>query len=282
MWELDYKESWASKNWCFWTVMLEKALERPLDCKKIQPVYPKGNQSWIFIGRTDAEAEAAILWPPDAKYWLTGKDSNAGKDCTQEKGMIEDEMVGWNHWLNGHKFEQALRVGDGQGSLVCWRPWGCKESDTTVTELNWTLSTFAPLLHWILLCSSLFMSMHDLQLKTSLILLFKDKLLSKISILLQVMDIWASPVAQDGKDCAYNAGDSVQSLGQEDPLGEAIHSIILACGETHGQRSLVGHSPWGRKESDTTGRLTLSLSLDLWLGCAFCLDTHQEVNSVFR
>ena len=177
-------------------MMLEKALERPLDCKKIQPVYPKGNQSWIFIGRTDAEAEAAILWPPDAKYWLTGKDSNAGKDCTQEKGMIEDEMVGWNHWLNGHKFEQALRVGDGQGSLVCWRPWGCKESDTTVTELNWTLSTFAPLLHWILLCSSLFMSMHDLQLKTSLILLFKDKLLSKISILLQVMDIWASPVAQ--------------------------------------------------------------------------------------
>ena len=106
MWELDYKESWVLKNWCFWTVVLEKTLESPLDCKEIQPVHPKGNQSWIFIGRTDAEAETTILWPPDAKNWLIGKDPDAGKDWRQEeKGTSEDEMVGWHHRLYGHKFE---------------------------------------------------------------------------------------------------------------------------------------------------------------------------------
>ena len=104
MWELDYKESWASKNWCFWTVVLEKTLESPLDSKEIQPVYPKGNQRWIFIGRTDAEAETPIRWLPDVKNWLLGKDPDAGKDWRQEeKGMTEDEMVGWHHWL-GHEF----------------------------------------------------------------------------------------------------------------------------------------------------------------------------------
>ena len=131
MWELDYKESWVLKNWCFWTVVLENTLASPLDCKEIQPVHPKGNQSWIFIARTDAEAETPILWPPDAKTWLNGKDPNAGKDWRQEKGTTEDEMVRCHHWLDGHEFEQALGVGDGQGSLVCWSPWGHKESDTT-------------------------------------------------------------------------------------------------------------------------------------------------------
>ena len=105
MWELDYKESWMLKNWCFWTVVLEKTLESPLDCKKIQPVHAKWKQSWIFIGRTD-EAETPILWPSDAKKWLIGKDPDSGKDWRQEeKGMIEDEMIGWHHWLNGHEFE---------------------------------------------------------------------------------------------------------------------------------------------------------------------------------
>ena len=128
MWELNYKESWAPKNWYFWTVVLEKTLESPLDCKEIQPVHPKGNQFWIFIGRTDAEAEPPILWPPDAKNWLIGKDSDAGKDWRQEeKGTTEDEMVGWHHQLNRHEFEQALEVGDGQESLACCSPWGCKE-----------------------------------------------------------------------------------------------------------------------------------------------------------
>ena len=131
MWELNYKESWVPKNWRFWTVMLEKTLESPLDCKEIQPVYPKGDQSWIFIGRTDAEAETPILWSLDVKNRLTGKDPDAGKDWRQgEKGTRED-MIGWHHWLNGHEFEQAPGVGDGQGSLVCCSPWGCKESDTT-------------------------------------------------------------------------------------------------------------------------------------------------------
>ena len=119
MWDWDYKESWALKNWCFWTVVLEKTLESPLDCKKIQPVHPKENQSWIFIGRTDGEADIPILWPPDVKNWLTGKHSDTGKGWRQEeKGMTEDDMVGWHHQLDGHESEKALGVGDGQGSLA--------------------------------------------------------------------------------------------------------------------------------------------------------------------
>ena len=140
MWELDYKYSWAPKNWCFWTVVSETTLENPLDSEEIQPVHPKGNQSWIFIGRTDAEAETPILWPPDAKNWLLGKDPDAGKDWRQEeKGTTEDEMVGWHHQLDGHEFEQAPGVGDGQGSLAGCSPWGHKELDTT-KQLNWTES----------------------------------------------------------------------------------------------------------------------------------------------
>ena len=136
--ELDYKESWEPKNWCFWTVVLEKTLESPLDCKDIKPVHPKGNQSWIFIGRTDAETETPILWPPDAKKWLTGKDPDAGKDWRQEeKGTTENEMVGWHHQLDRHEFEQAPGVGDGQGSLACCSPWEWKEWDVT-EQLNWT------------------------------------------------------------------------------------------------------------------------------------------------
>ena len=136
MWELDYKESWTPKNWCFWTLVLKKTLESPLDCKEIKPVHPKGNQSWIFIGRTDAEAEAPVLWLPDAKNWLIGKDPDAGRDWRQEeKGTTEDEMMGWHHRLNEHEFEQALGVGDGQGSLACCTPWGGKESYMT-KQLN--------------------------------------------------------------------------------------------------------------------------------------------------
>ena len=133
----DYKESWALKNWCVWTVVLEKTLESPLDWKQIQPVHPKGNQPWIFIGRTDAEAETPIFWPPDAKNLLIGKDPDAEKDWRwEEKGTTEDEMVGRHRWLDEHEFEQAPGVGDGQGSLVCCSTWSCKESDTT-EQLNW-------------------------------------------------------------------------------------------------------------------------------------------------
>ena len=138
MWELDYKESWMQKNWCFWTVVLEKTLERPLDCREIQPVNPKGDQSWVFIGRTDVEAETPILWPSDAKSWLIGKDPDARKDWEQEeKGTTEDEMVGWHRRLNGHGSGWTPGVGDGQEGLGCCSSWGWKESDMP-EWLNWT------------------------------------------------------------------------------------------------------------------------------------------------
>ena len=138
MWELDYKEGWAPKNWCFLAVVLEKTLESPLDFKEIQSVHPKGNQSWIFIGRTDAEAETPILWPPDAKSWLIWKGPDARKDGGQEeKGTTEDEMVGWLHRLNGHGSGWTPGVGDGQGGLACCSLWGRKELDMA-EWLNWT------------------------------------------------------------------------------------------------------------------------------------------------
>ena len=129
MWELEHKEGWVPKNWYFWTVMLEKILESPLDCKEIQPVSPKGNESWIFIGRTDAKAETPILWPPDVKNWLIWKDPDSRKDWRQEeKGTTVDEMVGWHHRLDKREFDQAPGVGDGQGSLAWCSPWVCKET----------------------------------------------------------------------------------------------------------------------------------------------------------
>ena len=132
MWELDHKEGWASKNWFIWAVVQEKTLESPLDSKEIKPVNPKGSQFWIFIGKTDAEAEAAILWPPDVKNWLIGKDSDAGEDWRQnEKEATEDEMVGWYCQLNGHEFEQTLGDSERQGSLACCSSWDLKESDMT-------------------------------------------------------------------------------------------------------------------------------------------------------
>ena len=138
IWELDYKESWVQKKWCFWTVVLEKTLESPLDCKEIQPVLPKEDQSWVFIWKTDVEAEISILWLPDAKSWFIWKDPDAGRDWGQEKeGTTEDEMVGWHHWLNGHGFGWTPGVGNAQGGLACCSSWGRKGSDTT-EWLNWT------------------------------------------------------------------------------------------------------------------------------------------------
>ena len=139
MWELDCEESWALRNWCFWTVVLEKTLESPLDCKEIQPVHSIGDQSWVFFGRNDAKAEAPVLWPPHGKSWLIGKDSDARRDWGQEeKGMTEDEMAGWHQWLDGLEFEWTLGVGDGQGGLACCNSWGRRVGHDWVTELNWT------------------------------------------------------------------------------------------------------------------------------------------------
>ena len=136
MWELNHKEGWTSKNCCFLTAVLEKILESSLHRKEIKPVNSKGNQPWIFIGRTDAEAEAPILWPPSSKSQLIGKELDAGKDWGQkEKGATEDEVVGWYHWLNGHEFEQAPGDSEGQGRLVCWGAWVTK-SQTQLS--NWT------------------------------------------------------------------------------------------------------------------------------------------------
>ena len=138
MGELDCEENWVPKNWCFWTVVLEKTLESPLDCKEIQPVHSKGDQSWVFIGRTDAKAETPILRPPHEKNWLIGKDPDAGRDWGQEeKGMTEDEMAGWHHWLDRCEREWTPGVGDGQGGLVCCNSQGRKELDMT-EWLNWT------------------------------------------------------------------------------------------------------------------------------------------------
>ena len=129
MWELNCEERWMPKNWCFWTLVLEKTLESPLDSKEIQPVHPKGNESCIFIGRTDVETETPVLWPPDATSWLIWKDPDTGKDWRwEEKGIAEKEMVGWHHWLNGHEFEKTPRDSEREGSLVCYNPWGNKES----------------------------------------------------------------------------------------------------------------------------------------------------------
>ena len=149
MWELDHKEGWAPKNWCFWTVVLEKTLENPLDCKEIKPINPKGNQSWIFTRRTDTEAEAPILQPIDVKSQFTGKDTDVGKDWGQEeKGMAEDEVVGWYHRLNGHEFKLTPGVGDGHPSLACHSPWCWNELDTT-EWLNWTdLKAIQSIQHW--------------------------------------------------------------------------------------------------------------------------------------
>ena len=135
---LDYKESWAPKNWCFWPMVLEKILESPLDCREIQPVNPKGNQSWIFTGRTDGEAETPILGHLMQRIDSLEKTLMLGKiEGGRRRGMTENEMAGWHHWLNGHEFEQAPGVGDVQGSLGCYSPWGLKESNTT-EWLNWT------------------------------------------------------------------------------------------------------------------------------------------------
>ena len=143
MWKLDHKEGWGLKNWCFWIVVLEKAVQSSLDCKESQLVHSRGDQPWVFFGRNDAKAETPVLWPPHAKSWLIGKVSDAERDWGQEeKGTTEDEMAGWHHRLDGRESEWTPGVADGQGGLACCNSWGCKESDTT-EQLNWTERLYA-------------------------------------------------------------------------------------------------------------------------------------------
>ena len=145
MWELDYKKSWALKNWCFWTVVLEKTLESPLDCKEIQPVHPKGDQSWVFIGRTDAKAGTPIIWLPHAKSWLIGKDPDAGDWGREEKVMTEDKMTGWHHRLDGHEFEWTWSWWWTGRPGMLWFMGSQRAGHYWVTELNWTVANQVPL-----------------------------------------------------------------------------------------------------------------------------------------
>ena len=157
MWEFDSEESWALKNWCSWTVLLEKTLESPLDCKGIQLVHPKGNQSWVFIGRTDSEAETPILWLPNARSWLIRKDPDSGRDWgQQEKGTTEDEMVGWHDQLYGHEIEYTPGTGDGQGGLACCDSFSQRVRHYGVIELNWTKLNLWCLATWVVLFSFVF------------------------------------------------------------------------------------------------------------------------------
>ena len=206
MWELDCEEGWAPKNWCFWTVVLEKTLESPLDCNEIQVVHSKGDQSWVLFGRNDAKAETSVLWPPNVKSWLIGKDFNDGRDWGQEeKGTTEDEMAGWHHWLDERKSVWTPSVGDGQGGLECWDLWGCKESDTA-ERLNWTENVTG--LPWWLNSKE-----SNCQCRRS------------------QLDPWVGKIPWKRKR-------------QPTP--------VFLPGKSHGQRRLVGYSPWGHKELDRT------------------------------
>ena len=212
MWELHHKESWALKNWCFWTVVLEKTLESPLDCKKIKLVNPKGNQSWIFIGTTDAEAETPILWLPDANNWLIWKYHDTGKDWRwEEKGTTEDEMVGWQHWLDGHEFEQAPGIGDGQGGLVC-----CMQSmgsqrvrHNWATEQNWFLCLPVLMTYWVWQKLT-----HDIHFQ------IHGHLVSCVRHLVSIVVVWLLSRVQilcDPMDCSP-AGSSIHGIPQERTL----------------------------------------------------------------
>ena len=216
-------------NWSFWTVVLEKTLESPLDCKEIQPVHPKGDQSWVFIGRTDAKAETPILWPPRAKSWLTGKDYDAGRDWGQEeKGTTEDEIAGWHHWLDGQEFGWTLGVGDGQGGLACCDSWGRKELDTA---------------KWLIWSDLIWMCM-------------SEKAMAPYSSTLAWKIPWAEEPGRLQSMGSLRVGhDWATSLS----LFTFTHwrrkwqpTPVFLPGESQGQGSLVGCRLWGRTESDTT------------------------------
>jgi len=279
MWELDCEESWVPKNWCFWTVRLEKTLESPLDCKEIQPVHPKGDQSWVFIGRNDAKAETPILWPPHEKSWLTGKDSDAGRDWGQEeKGTTEDEMAGWHHQLDAHEFGWTLAVGDGQGGLACCNSWGHKESDTTErldwTELNWTDKQCGTSSDKKPNCYSYtgFWASGEFRdwwpFRGLSVLTFSLQVITWVRLLLIGWHLVAcllktSLVAQMVKRLSTMWETWVQSLGWEYSLEKemATHSSTLTLKIPWMEELGAGYYPWGPKESGHDWATSLSLSL---------------------
>ena len=231
MWELDCEENWAPKNCCFWTVVLEKTLESPLDCKEIQPVHPKG---WVFIGRTDAETETPVLWPPHAKSWLIGKDPEAGRDWGKE-GKAEDEMAGWRHQLDGHEFQWTPGVGDGQGGLACCDSWGRKESDTT-ERLNWTEHAHTHTqgcTHAYVDMTCIFMHLNVLRYRVW------------VKVLTVVISQWFYFLI-----CVFQMVCNAHEFGWHHQLNGPESEQIL--GDSEGQGSQSCWSPWGHKESDTT------------------------------
>ena len=229
-------------------------------CTKIQPVHPKGDQSWVFIGRTDVEAETPIFWPPHVESWLILKDPGAGKDWRQEeKGTTEDEMVGWHHWLDGHGFGWTLGVGDGQGGLACCSSWVRKELDMT-ERLNWNeliVSNFSRNRSNVFQSSCTILHSHQQFIRVPVSLHFTSTFLFLIIVIPVDMGV---PGDSHGKESTYNTGDLglISGLGRS-PRGG--HGNPLKCSyleNPHEQRNLAGYSPWGHKESDTTEWLSRS------------------------
>ena len=262
MWELDYKQSWALKNWCFWTVVLEKTLEGPLDCKEIHPVHPKGNQSWVFIGSTDAEAETPILWPPDAKSWLIWKAPDAGKDWRQEeKETAEDEMVGWHQWLNGHELGKLLALVMGREAWPA-AVHGVTKSRTQLR--NWTECVFT-CISMSRLCLCLSLSVVSMTVPVSVCTTVSMCLTMCLYACVYVHDYihvgvyvyvyvyeWASLVGQWWRTCLpmqHRFDPWVRKM----PLRRKWQPTpVFLLRKFHGERNLVGYSPWSHKELVTT------------------------------
>ena len=281
MWELDHKEDWGSKNWCFGTVVLKKILDSPLDCKEIKPVNPKGNQSWIFIERTDAEAEVPILWPPDVKSWLFRKDPDDGKDWRQEeKGTTEDKMLGWHHWLNRHEFEQA--PGLGEGSLECCSPWGRSELDMTerlnknnikvFSSIKWGLSFLTHIIYRVILWQWVpgspffffFFTIHWINTWINKWVNFR-------------WDFFSSPSRTNG-NVALTSGFK-HDLVKDNPLSIISSCVPFLGGERKRERVPKTHEGWGLCDESNRKRKRCStvfghLSLIFWESPAPWIEKH--------
>ena len=250
-WTIEKAECWRIA--AFWTVLLEKTIESPLDWKKIQPVHPERNESWIFIRRTDVETKTPILWPRDAKNWLSGKEPDPGNNWGwEEKRTTEDEMVGWHHWLSGCEFEWTPGVGGIQGGLVCCSAWGRKESDTT-EQLNWSgSSTYMAALHTAInpLGENCYPHFKDVETES-----WESE---NQSCLWERCWVWLPWWLRQWRICPECRRHGFNPWVGKIPWRKAWQPTpVFLPGEFHGQRSLAGYSPWGCKEMDTTEQLKL-------------------------